>query len=76
MRCRPSILKTVVIFWRLFMKKQDFIDRLYAAGWDSFADGQHSRIEEFWKDLFPVVAELEGELEEAEMEIRCIGERD
>jgi len=58
------------------MKKQDFIDRLYKSGWDSLADGQHTRIEAFWKELFPVVAELEGELEDAEMEIRCMGERE
>lgn len=50
------------------MKFNDFVDALYAAGWKSPNDAQHTYIEEFWRKLFPVVAELEDELHDIEQD--------
>ena len=50
------------------MKLEDFIAALYRAGWDARADGQHTRIAELHKELFPVVASLEAELKDTEKE--------
>jgi hypothetical protein len=47
------------------MRKQQFIDALYNAGWDAPHDAQHSKIEELHRKLFPVIADLEEELEDA-----------
>jgi len=44
------------------MRKQDFIDALYKAGWKSDGDAQWTNIEKLWRELFPVIAELEDEL--------------
>lgn len=54
------------------MKKDELIKRLYDAGWDSPSDAQHTGIDKLWRELFPVVAELEDELEGAYMEIECM----
>lgn len=44
------------------MKLEDFIDALYKAGWQATTDAQHEKIEKMWRNLFPVVAELEDDL--------------
>ena len=41
------------------MKLQDYIDRLYASGWDSPSDAQWTKIEEEFRILFPLDAALE-----------------
>jgi hypothetical protein len=41
------------------MKLQDYIDRLYAAGWDSPSDAQWGKIEAEFRILFPLDAALE-----------------
>jgi hypothetical protein len=41
------------------MKLQDYIDRLYASGWDSPSDGQWTKIEAEFRILFPLDAALE-----------------
>ena len=44
------------------MRKDDFIEALEAAGWRPVLDAQHTEIEKLWRQLFPVVAGLEDEL--------------
>lgn len=44
------------------MKFNDFIEKLYSAGWADNTDAQHSNIEKLWREMYPVVAELEDEL--------------
>ena len=51
------------------MKKQDFIDALYEAGWDSTADAQHSEIEKLWASIFPCVAALEVEVQDLQEDV-------
>ena len=46
------------------MRKQDFIDALENAGWRSVHDAQHEQIDDLHRKIFPVVAELECEVEE------------
>ena len=50
------------------MRLEDFIKELYDAGWHAVADAQHDRIKDVHKKLFPVIAELEGEV----FELDCI----
>lgn len=45
------------------MRFQEFIDELYKAGWKSPCDAQHHNIEKLWRKLFPVIAQLEDELD-------------
>jgi hypothetical protein len=49
------------------MRKQDFIDALQKAGWVSINDAQWTEIEKLWRELWPVIAELEDDLEDAEL---------
>ncbi len=51
------------------MRLQEFIDSLFAAGWTSSSDAQWTRIAALHKKLFPVIAQLESELEDANNEI-------
>ena len=57
------------------MRLQDFIDHLIEAGWVARGDAQHTRIAALHKKLFPVIAQLEVELEDANNEILEIKER-
>lgn len=50
------------------MKFEDFVNALMKHGWNSSNDAQHTEIYKFWKTLYPVVAELEDELEELKKE--------
>ena len=54
------------------MKLEDFIDDLYKAGWQAVGDAQHANIEKLWRELFPCVAQLSDELQEAEGELEQI----
>lgn len=58
------------------MRFNDFTDALYAAGWEAPNDAQHRQIKELWRNLFPVVAELEDELHDAETEAKNRRKRD
>lgn len=51
------------------MRLREFIDSLYDAGWTATSDAQWTRIAELHKKLFPVIAQLESELEDANNEI-------
>ena len=51
------------------MRKQDFITELQEAGWEGVHDAQHDRIGILWKRMFPLVAELEDEIEDLEKDI-------
>lgn len=44
------------------MRKQEFIDALYEAGWTAPNDAQWGNISKLWAKIFPTVAKLEGEL--------------
>ena len=44
------------------MRKQQFIDAIYAAGWRPSLDAHHSEIAKVWATCFPTVAELEEEI--------------
>lgn len=51
------------------MKLDDFITKMYDSGWLATHDAQHSKIEALWRELFPVVAELEDELEQLKLDM-------
>lgn len=44
------------------MRKQQFIDAVYDAGWRANHDAQHEHIEKLWAKLFPTVAYLESQI--------------
>jgi len=44
------------------MRKQEFIDALYKAGWDAPHDAQWNNIGKLWADIFPTVAKIEAEI--------------
>lgn len=44
------------------MRKQEFIDALYKAGWDSPHDAQWTGAEKLWAEIFPAVAKIEAEI--------------
>jgi len=46
------------------MRKQEFIDALYEAGWEATSDAQWSGAEKLHAKIFPTVAMLEGERRE------------
>ena len=52
------------------MKSQEFIDKLYAIGWQAIGDAQHFQILDLWRQLFP----LHAEIEELEREIESMNE--
>ena len=56
------------------MRLQDFIDSLFAAGWTSASDAQWTKIAKLHAEIFPVIAQLEVELEDANNEILEIRE--
>jgi hypothetical protein len=45
------------------MRFYDFVEALLKAGWRPMLDAQHTEVRKLWKDLFPVIAALEDELE-------------
>lgn len=51
------------------MRLQEFIDSLVDAGWNATSDAQWTKITALHKKLFPVIAQLEAELEDANNEI-------
>ena len=55
------------------MKFSDFVDALYSAGWRAPCDAQHTEIKKLWRNLFPSVAEIEDELEEARAALKEAG---
>lgn len=52
------------------MRLKDFIEAMYEAGWRDNCDAQHLGIKALHKQLFPVIAEMEEEIEDAQMEDR------
>lgn len=46
------------------MRRQDFIDALYKAGWKSDNDARWDGAKKLHAQIFPTVAELEDELED------------
>ena len=46
------------------MRFTDFILALDKAGWQGVTDAQHAKIYNMWESMFPVVAELEKEIEQ------------
>lgn len=50
----------------LRMRFDDFVTALYAAGWRPVLDAQHTEIKTLWTKMFPVIAQLEDELNEKE----------
>jgi len=57
------------------MKRHEFIDAVYNAGWRNVQDAQHADIGKLWEKLFPTVALMESELEEAIEGLRIEKER-
>ena len=51
------------------MRFDDFVDEIRAAGWKNLNDAQHTGIRKVWEKLFPVIAEMENEIEELKREI-------
>ena len=51
------------------MKFNDFVTSLYDAGWLGTGDAQHTEIKKLWRAIFPVVADLEDEVQELKEEI-------
>ncbi len=45
------------------MKLEEFIKALYDAGWRSISDAQHDGVKELHRKLWPVIAELEREVD-------------
>ncbi len=43
------------------MRRQQFIDAVYDAGWRPSLDAQHSEITKVWAKCFPTAASLEDE---------------
>ena len=41
----------------------DFIHALHEAGWQAIHDAQYEGISRVWRDLFPVVAKLQDEID-------------
>jgi len=58
------------------MKRQEFIDALYSAGWKAPNDAQHSKIGKLWENLFPTVAQMERELSGIIEEAHMAGQND
>jgi len=56
------------------MKKQEFIDALIDAGWQSTNDAQWTEIEKLWRKLFPTVAALNDEMIEAVKDAHMAGQ--
>lgn len=48
------------------MRFDDFVTALYAAGWRPVLDAQHTEIKTLWTKMFPVIAQLEDEINEKE----------
>lgn len=57
------------------MRLQDFINHLIDAGWSATSDAQWKGIAALHERLFPIIAHLEAELEDANNEILEIRER-
>jgi len=57
------------------MRLQEFIDSLVDAGWNATSDAQWTKITELHKKLFPVIAQLEAELEDAKLDALVAMER-
>lgn len=53
------------------MRKQEFIDKLYNAGWDDSHDAQHDGATKLFNELFPVYAEVERLADEL-MKSECL----
>ena len=53
------------------MRRQEFIDALYEAGWRAPLDAQHTEIKKLFARLFPTVAALEDEIDDAAHEAEC-----
>lgn len=58
------------------MRKQQFIDAVYAAGWKSDNDAQHRGISKVWEQLFPSLADLEKEVKEMIESAHMAGQSD
>jgi hypothetical protein len=43
------------------MRFETFLAALDAAGWQGVSDAQHTIIEIMWRNMYPVIAELEDE---------------
>lgn len=56
------------------MRLQDFIDHLIDAGWSATSDAQWKGIAALHKKLFPVIAQLEDELNDANGDIANLQE--
>lgn len=52
------------------MKFNDFVDAVREAGWRNVNDAQHTGLKKLHKKLFPVVAELESDMEDLDRELR------
>ena len=51
------------------MRFTDFINELGKAGWQDTGDAQHKNIEHLHRKLFPVIAQLENEIEVNRMQL-------
>ena len=58
------------------MKRQEFIDALYAAGWEATGDAQWTMAAELHRKLFPSTAELEDERRELVEDAHQAGQTD
>lgn len=46
------------------MRKQEFINALYDAGWDAPNDAQWDGVTALWEKIFPTAAKIEAEIPE------------
>ena len=55
------------------MRFDDFVKALQEAGWRPTLDAQHTEIKRLWEKMFPVLAQVEAELFEAECRLEDCG---
>jgi len=55
------------------MRFNYFVEALIESGWRPTLDAQHTEIKTLWKKMFPVLAQVEEELFEAECKLDDLG---
>jgi hypothetical protein len=52
------------------MRFKTFLACLDDIGWEGVYDAQHTEIKKLWATMYPVIAELEEEIEELDAEVQ------
>jgi hypothetical protein len=58
------------------MKRQEFIDALYEAGWEASHDAQWSGAGKLWRKIYPSVAAIQDEMSDAIEAAHMAGQSD